>query len=600
MHGEFVWDDDLLITKNALITEPSGLGSIWFSSRPIDYWPVTNTTYWVEWRLFGTNTTGYHAVSLLMHLTCCFLIWRVLRQLGIPGSFLAALFFAVHPVNVESVAWISQQKTLLALLFFLLSVHFYFNDGPVAPQPPAGAGLGPSYWASLMTFGLGMLSKGSIATLPLVLLLITWWKRGAITRRDLARAAPFCVIAVTLVLVNLWFPTHSSGELIRSAGLIERLLGAAAAVWFYLLKAVLPIDLMFVYPRWDIDPRSIAWWLPLVGAVALTAVLWWQRTTPWGQSALLALAFFVVTLAPALGFVDVTFMKYSLVADHYQNIALIAVVALVAAGGSVWFSSTQTVGRTLAAASALLLAAVGAGLTGKQCQIYSNPETLFRATIEQNPRGWFGHANLAKLLLKTGRAEEAIEHFRHALELAPDEPENYVNLGAAVSAIGQPQAAIPLLERALTMAPDLFEAEIDLAIALERAGRFDEAMTHAQQVQRLEPHEPEPYSIQGSVLLDLGRPQEAISPLEQAVRLKPTFVEAWTNLAVACATTGQKSQAIDAATKGLAAARAAGQSELVERIEHWLAAYRSGQFDGTARPPASPSPSPAPALPPSP
>src|SRR5262245_29572169 len=245
LHGDFVLDDDQLLTQNKLVRAPDGLRSIWWPfdlpswSKPLDYWPVTNTTLWMEWRLWGLDPTGYHLTNLMLHFAASLLIWTVLSRLSIPGALLAAILFAVHPVNVESVAWIAQRKNTLSIVFFLLSVWWYLNADVDHPSPNGfRIHLAPSawYWLSFIAFLLGMLSKGSIAILPAIVLWITWWRRP-LTIRDLWRMGPFLVIAAALVAVNIWFQTHGSGEVIRDASLAERLAGAGAVIWFYLYKA---------------------------------------------------------------------------------------------------------------------------------------------------------------------------------------------------------------------------------------------------------------------------------------------------------------------------------------------------------------------------
>ncbi len=216
-HGEFLWDGGLLITENPLVKSPDGLSRIWFSTEPVDYWPVTNSMFWLEWHLWGDNTTGYHAINLFLQIANSLLIWLILWRLSVPGAFLAALLYAVHPVNVEGVAWIAQLKNGLSLFFFLLSVDCYLRadrdltDERSSKSPPASNAvtlplLSVSwYWISLAMFILAMLSKGSVAILPVVLLLIVWWRRGRIARTDLIRTAPFFLVAVVLTLVNIWF-----------------------------------------------------------------------------------------------------------------------------------------------------------------------------------------------------------------------------------------------------------------------------------------------------------------------------------------------------------------------------------------------------------
>ncbi len=366
LKGGFILDDDKLLTDNGLIKAADGLYRFWCTTDAQDYWPVSNTTLWLEWRLWEMNPTGYRVTNLILHMAEALLLWLILWKLSIPGAFWAAIIFAVHPVNVETVAWISQRKGLLAMLFFQLSILCYFtqvsggcsdNAQRSRHTPYAGPAhgvygllIGPWYWLSLAAFVLAMLSKGSVAILPMLLLGIIWWRRTgtvpifasakmglapSVSRWDLARTAPFFLVAVVLAAVNLWFQTHGKEEAIRSAGFVERLLGAGGVVWFYLYKAILPLNLFFIYPQWHIQVGKLLWWLPLMAALIVTAVLWRYRRI-WGRPFLFAWGFFCVSLIPVLGIIDVGYMKHSLVADHYQHIAIIGVIALATAGWSVW------------------------------------------------------------------------------------------------------------------------------------------------------------------------------------------------------------------------------------------------------------------------
>ncbi len=265
------------------------MARIWFSTQAEDYWPLTNSLFWLQWRISDSNPIGYHVVSWLLHLASALLIWRILRMLEIPGAFLAALLFAVHPVNVQSVAWISEQKNALAMVFVLMSILWYLQAEEEKSRRGAKekGGWNRRYWLSLLAFVLAMLSKGSVAILPLVLVLIVWWQRQRITGGDLWRAAPFFVVAAGLTAVNVWFTTHGTDVVVRDVTIAQRLAGAGAAVWFYLSKALVPIDLVFIYPLWHIPTSDLLWWLPLAACVAVTAVLWSRRKWPagWARSA---------------------------------------------------------------------------------------------------------------------------------------------------------------------------------------------------------------------------------------------------------------------------------------------------------------------------
>ncbi len=260
--GEFLLDDKVLVTESEFVRGPNGLKRIWLSTDPPDYWPLTNTAFWLQWRAWGPNTIGYHATNVALHVAAAFLLWAILAKLAIPGAYLAALLFAVHPVNVESVAWISQLKNTLAMVFFLLSIWWYLRaeegrgklevEKSKRGEEQTGR-VGLWYGLSLLAFVLAMLGKGSVAMLPVGLLLIVWWQRRRIAWADILRTVPFFAVAIALTAVNLWFQTHGKNIVVRDVTFAQRLAGAGAVVWFYLAKALVPIDLAFVYPNWRIQ-----------------------------------------------------------------------------------------------------------------------------------------------------------------------------------------------------------------------------------------------------------------------------------------------------------------------------------------------------------
>jgi len=349
MGSGFIWNDDSFVYNNDLITRPGGLWKFWFSTEPPDYFPLTSTMLWVEWRLWGDDATGYHVVNVLLHAASCVLLWRVLRAMAVPGAFLGGLLFAVHPVNVESVAWITERKNTLPVALFLGSVLMYLRsepgEGSGADEEAGASGAGRGradragrrrglYAGSLALHALALLAKTSVVIQPLALLLGAWWMRRRIRLSDLKRTAPFFVLSLAFGLVTIWYQTHSAiGEtVVRDDGFASRLAIAGWAVWFYLYKAVLPIDLAFVYPRWEADVGWWPTWIPLALLVVGVGALVRHRRTRWGAPLFVATAFYLMALLPILGFVDIYFMLYSLVADHWQYVALIGFVAL--AGGA--------------------------------------------------------------------------------------------------------------------------------------------------------------------------------------------------------------------------------------------------------------------------
>jgi hypothetical protein len=284
MSGPFLLDDDLLLTQSRLIEAPDGLYRIWFTSEPVDFWPVANSSLWLEWRLWRYYTTGYKATNLALHIAGSLLLWAVLARLSIPGAWLAALAFAVHPVNVESVAWIAQRKNVLSLLFFVGSIYCFVRSDDTRSAAENAKGR-PKLWyfLSLIAFLLAMLSKASVVTLPLVLAGIVLARRR-ISRKDILSLTPFFVVAGGLTLLNLWFRSHGQDIEIRQVDSLDRILGAAAAIWFYLGKAVAPVNLAFIYPQWNVNASDWVWWCPLLAAIGVTALFWFYRRTwawPW-------------------------------------------------------------------------------------------------------------------------------------------------------------------------------------------------------------------------------------------------------------------------------------------------------------------------------
>jgi protein O-mannosyl-transferase len=444
----------------------------------------------------------------------------------------------------------------LSILCYLNNVTSLYRDKAQSSRrtPYADTALGVYgvlgsrwYWLSLATFILAILSKGSVAVLPVLLLGIVWWLRH-LTRRDLVQSVPFFVVAVVLAGVNIWFQTHGTELVIRSAGYAERLLGAGCVVWFYLYKALLPVDLIFVYPQWQIEPGNLLWWIPLAAALSLTAVLWRFRES-WSRPLLFAWGFFCIALVPVMGFSDVGFMQYSLVADHYQHIAIIGVIALVSALWAFWRE------REASHSSALVVAIVATGtlalLTWQQSWLYRDPMTLYQITLGKNPGCSILHNNLGSLLVKNDQPKEAIKHFQQALALKSDYPEAHNNLGNTLFDSGQVPEAIDHFQQALRLNSDYPDAHYNLGIALVQAGRLQEAIKHYEKALELKPNYYAACDNLGNVLLKTGRPQEAIKYYKRAILLKPDYVTPYNNLGTALKETGQYQQAVEYYKKAL-------------------------------------------------
>lgn len=551
LSGQFIWDDAVYVTESQLVHAADGLYRMWFTTEAVDYWPVTNSLYWLQWHLWGAQTLGYHLVNVILHAADVLLFVAVLRRLEIPGARIAGLLFLVHPVNVESVAWIAELKNPLSMFFMLLATLGFVARPRFYPL-------------SIFLFLLAMLSKGSVAVLPGILLVIGFWQRGRITKRDLARLLPFCVVAVSFTIVNVWFQTRHLAGSIRSATLVERILGAGAVVWFYLYQALLPIRLMFVYPHWNISADTIWWWIPLLAAILLTALLWRERRESHLRALLVAWVTFCLALVPVMGLTDVYYMRYSLVADHYLYVALLPVVACLGAGVSWLADARRDVTAVAIRVTACAVIAVLGVAAWNQSHLYADATTLWTAASRANPSCWLCESNVVVPLVARGTPSdlhEAETHLRAAIRMNPNAPESHDGLGVTLQKMGRFEEAVAEHERALVLNPyygparaNLVTAREHLAVQLSKAERYQDAATIFGQVLRDDPNRAATHREIGYALLRLGRVDQSLSHLNQSVRLDPASPETHDTLATLWRTVGRRADAIAEYRKAVALA----------------------------------------------
>jgi len=480
--GGFIWDDSGHLTAPEL-RSTEGLGRIWFElGATQQYYPLLHTAFWVEHRWWGDNPLGYHWANLLLHAGAAFLAWQVLRRLAVPGAGLAAALFALHPVQVESVAWISEQKNTLSAIFYLgaLLAYLRFDDSRRRAW----------YAFALVLFLAGLCSKTVTATLPAALLVIFWWKRGRLDPRgDVLPLLPFFLLGAGAGLLTAWFERALIGAQGADFALTfaQRATLGGRALWFYAGRLLWPAHLSFVYPRWDLPPGG-SWGWPLT-AVAVVVALWRGRKRARGPLA--AVLLFAGTLFPVLGFFNVYPFVYSFVADHFQYLASLALLALAAAGLAGLRASFSPVGRFLSGVLMALLPAGLALLTWQQCRAYSNVAVLYRATLIQNPSAWLAHDNLGLLYAAVGRAPEARMHFAATVALEPDYFGAYNNLGILLFQSGQTSAAAAQFQAALRLRPADPETHNNLGNVLYFAGDFMGATRQYAEALRLRPDYPE-------------------------------------------------------------------------------------------------------------
>ena len=465
----FVWDD-VVFAEEPVVQSASGLKNIWFSPADLKeeghYWPVTYTTFWLEHKLWGLNPLGYHVVNVLLHLANVLLLWRLLGRLPVPGAWIAAAVYAVHPLHVESVVWVIERKDVLSGLFYLTSVLAYIRF--VETRRWSG------YTLALALFVAGLLTKSVVVTLPAALLIWHWWKRDRIAAVDWLRTAPFFLAGLAITLADMALLRSREVGLALDYSLIERVLIASRALWFYAGKLVWPTDLWVIYPRWEIRTGDLLAWTWVIAAAALPTALWLGRRRI-GRGPLAGLAFFAVTLSPTLGFVDYTYMEFSFVADRYQYLAgagIIAIVVAAAVRGVAGLPPSWVVaGRALLAAVLVILGT----LTWRQARIYENGVTFFSHIISFNPEARNAHLGLARALSLSQRFEESLDANRIAVAQRPDDPDAHSNLASALVELNRFDEAEASFGRALELDPRHRAAHQNLAVAMRRQGRYEEA-----------------------------------------------------------------------------------------------------------------------------
>jgi tetratricopeptide (TPR) repeat protein len=533
LRGGLVWDDASHVTSPALVSL-HGLWGIWFDlSATQQYYPLLHSAFWIEHRIWGDAVLGYHLTNVALHAISACLVVHVVRRLSLPGAWLAGLIFALHPVCVEAVAWISEQKSTLSGVFYLAAALVYLRFDQTRRRP--------HYLWALGLFVLALASKTVTATLPAALLVVFWWQRGRLGfRRDVRPLLPWFAIAAVAGLFTAWVERTYIGA--KGADfaltLTERFLLAGRAIWFYASKVVWPVNLIFTYPRWQI--AADVWWQYLfpAGVLAVATCLWLLRRRYRGPLA--GFLIFAGTLFPVLGFLNVYPFIFSYVADHFQYLASLGIVVPIC---DVVVGHAPGLGQRLRqplrqrlqwTLSALLLLTL-AVLTFRQAGMYADAETLYRATLARNPASWMAHTNLGVALVETpSRLPEAIAEYQAALRLKPDDAQTHANLGHALARMpGRLPEAVAEFRTALRLKPNSVQTYNDLGVVLSQIrGRLPEAIAEFQTALRLKPEYAEAHANLGVALTQIpGRLPDAIAEFQTALSIKPNYADAHNNLA---------------------------------------------------------------------
>ncbi|HEV2046172.1 MAG TPA: tetratricopeptide repeat protein [Chthoniobacterales bacterium] len=521
-NGGFLWDDDAYVTKNTLLTAPDGLRRIWFSlDAPSQYFPLVYTTFRIERGLWNLNPTGYHWVNLLLHVANALLVWCLLVRLKVPGAWLAAAIFALHPVQVESVAWITERKNVLMGFFFFLTLLAWVEYVDLRTTRRW-----VFYAAALILYLMALSAKTTACTLPAALLLVLWLKKIPITWQRLLQIIPFLLLGLGMGLIAVWWERYHQGTrgALFALNPLERLLVASRAVWFYLSKLFWPSNLTFIYPQWSVHARDPLSYLWLFATGGLGVAIYFARRF-FGRSVEVASLFFVATLSPLLGFIMLYTFRYTFVADHYQYLASIAPIALVSAG-IVRLEGWTKYGRQMLRALGIALVVALSLLTYRQSATYRDIETLWRTTIARNPSCWMAYNNLGIALVERGEVDEAISQYDKSLQLHPDYAQAHYNLGNALLQKGKVAEAIAQCEEALRLQPNDADAHVALGNALLTGQNVDEAIAHYSKALELHPDDSTAYYNLGNAMLAKGEVAKAAAHYQKALELQPNVAEA--------------------------------------------------------------------------
>ncbi|HUB67572.1 MAG TPA: tetratricopeptide repeat protein [Candidatus Methylacidiphilales bacterium] len=577
LQGDWIRDDNFDVAANAITQSPSGLWNIWFQpSSQVDYYPLKASVQWLQWQLWGNDTFGYHLTNVVLHLAGALLVWRLFAKMGLRLAWLGGLIFAVHPMQVESVAWIAELKNTLSLPLFLLAMCTWLDYEERRGRR--------DYWLAIALFFLAMLGKITVAPFPLVILLFAWWKRNRVTLADLKESAPFFAISIALVLLNMWTGNtyrHIHGVIadeVPLAGILSRFALAGWAIAFYFAKCFWPVPPLPLYPQWDVSSPSAVQLLPW--PVLGGALCWlWRKRRSWGRDALFGLGFFLLNLTPNLGFISISYMYASWVMDHFLYVPMLGLIGLAMAGldrlSQLLPSDARPIGIGLLAPVIALMAWSSHTYAAQ----FVNEETLWTYLLQKDPGSWMAHVNLGNVACQTGRLPEAVAQYNAAAQLNPASAEPHTDMGVALHqmgrdaeaigefktalridpryavalnnwggvllSLGHTPEAIALFEQALRIYPNYGSAHSNLANAYLQSGRFQDAVTESGQALAINPANLAVHATEGAALIRLQRYPEAVEHLEAFLRANPRDAHAHNNLGIAFSLMGNMAAAIE-------------------------------------------------------
>lgn len=533
---QYIWDDQDYVIENTCLRDLDGLKSIWFDiGATPQYYPLVHTFFWIEYHIWGLHPGGYHVINILLHALNAILLFLLLRRLRIPGAWLAAIVFALHPINVESVAWITERKNVLSLFFYLLSFTCFVKAiGLTEEKTDCGIDHEKRnrinrgfYIASLFFYLCALLSKTIACSLPAAMLLVVYWKRGGVTKKDIIPTIPFFITGLGFGLLTVFMERGRVGAVGRFWDLtfIERSMIAGRAIWFYAGKLIFPYPLMFVYPRWKIQQSNTILYLYPCGVILAGLILWFLRKRI-GRGPIVAFLFFIGTLFPALGFFNVYPMRYSFVADHFQYHAGIGLIVLFCALLAIFFTRFHRFDKFARIPGTAILLGVLGVLTWRQTFIYKDFVTLFKETIKKNRDSTLVLTTVAAILSEECDKEQAVKLYERAIEIEPLDDVAHFNVGKIFLETNEIDRGVRHLAEALRLTSDCAHYHYFLALGYGLQNRDEEAAVHFKRAVELDPKEPFQRFNYGVNLFRAGKLDEAIVQLQESLKSQPDLLGA--------------------------------------------------------------------------
>jgi tetratricopeptide (TPR) repeat protein len=468
-------------------------------------------------------------MNILIHALASLLLIVALKQMGVPGAWLAGLIFAIHPVHVESVAWVSERKNTLSLVFYLLTFIAYFKFERTKRWAFYG-------WA-LAAFVAACLCKSHVVVLPFALVLYCWWKRGRITREDLIRIIPFFVLSVICAVLTVYLQhlrAIGQEEIENFGGWGSRFAMAGMSSWWYLYKAIIPARLITIYPIWPIipfNPYQLLYGVAMLGLVAGLFIAMRRYPKPWIRACFFALAYFLATLLPVMGFIKMSYMRVTLAANWFQYLPDIGIIALGCAGAAILYERLHGVGRQALVGAVCAVVLTFSAYSWNRAGTFQGEETLWTDTLSKNENTWQAHNHMGAILYMRQDYKKAIYHFKRGVDLRPGNCEVQNNLGLVLAAMGNLDAALIRYAEAVRIKGDDSSIRTNYANGLSQAKRYEEAVVQYRAAAKLpSQNTPGIYFNLGNTLLMESRASEAIEAYKEALKLAPNFTDAQRNL----------------------------------------------------------------------